>query len=133
MRTLIGLLAVIVAAPALALDPECDPSLPQYKAHDLAEDYVRPGRRIRYCTSMSNAPDPVTCTVTIAGIEVQPPTPRAPGSLVEVIALDAGPGPPVITCEVAGLDGGGQPTTYAGTVTAVYDPIPVVEPPVPLD
>jgi hypothetical protein len=135
----IVLFALLVAGTASAIDPVCDPSDPAYvEAFDPATgDYIRPNRDVRFCSSIlpenTSSTADLVCTVTVDGNLYAQAT-RKQGEEILVSKPDVVAGPLEIVCEIPGVDVNGDPTSIASIpVNAVYNPTPVVEPPVPLD
>jgi hypothetical protein len=139
IRATLILLAVAIAGPAAAADPECDPNDDAYiQPFDPATgSYVRPNRDVRFCSS--NVPANPTwtgdmvCRVTIDG---------GPYALTTVLqrelVLVSSPSTPggamAITCSIPSTDAQGNPIVQVSVAaTAVYEPLPVPDAPVPLE
>lgn len=135
-RLAASLLALMICAGvAYAIDPECDPADPAFRApYDLGSGpMLSPERRIEFCSSLApqnpHWTGPLTCTLTIGGTPYFE-TVVEPGLLVTAEPLAADAGPAELACIAPGRDPDGTEVNISSTVVSFnYEPVPVLEPP----
>lgn len=138
-----AVLAVVILAAlvtsAQAIDPECDPGDPAFlERFDPATGaLIAPMRRVRFCSSLAPAnhawTGSLTCVLSLAEVPFFQ-TVVAPGSLVTADLLEADAGAAELVCTAPARDPDGNATTISSAPTLfAYEPVPVLEPSVPLE
>lgn len=138
---LVLFVTLLFSAPALALDPACDPTDPDYAPFDLASGlpYISPEGEIRACTPLLNtggAPlaldSMVRCDLDVNG---SPYATTLTGTgavfLFEIAAADVGAAVLTCTANIADSQGVWHQVTSA-PVNFVYESIAVPMQPCPL-
>lgn len=140
--TICALFLCLLAPPAFALDPECDPADPGYDPH-VGQEYVRPDGTVHFCTSLDDPAggrdideaQPMSCLLEL---DAKPYAFAnvAPGQEV-LLTVDDEDRVAIhtmrLTCTafMIAIDGSTHERTSLAN-TATFDPVPVPEAPVPL-
>jgi hypothetical protein len=133
----------LFAPSALALDAACDPTDPDYTPH-TGEHYVNPAGEVRFCTSLDNPAaaknidetQPMSCLLELDLNPYATATNLQPGQeiIISVDEVDRSKTSEArLTCTafMIALDGSTHERS-SDPVVFTFDPVPVPEPPVPL-
>lgn len=128
------ILLLLMASPAAALDPFCDPNDPGAGVpHDMAQPYERPNRDIHFCSSLIPASlGPVfRCVFTVDGVPYASAPDLLPGTEVTISNPGVAAGTMTGRCEYPGVDAAGDPATIV-SAPVVIQYVPVPEPGAPV-